>query len=103
MGTPENSVKEGRYRLILIDALNGIGKEGSYWQLNDLLAGVVAYRNGIQQNHLLEDAVLDALDGRAGQYAMGGAAVYFLGTAALYQSSCGIADGTHWDGDGACQ
>ena len=51
----------------------------------DLVAGrlVLRIRNGVEQEQLVDDAVVDAIDGRAGKHAVGRAGEHFLRAADL--------------------
>ena len=53
---------------LLIDALDGLGKHGGHGEVLDLLAlGGIDGGDRVQQGQLLDDAVVDAVDGGAGE------------------------------------
>src|SRR5699024_2782762 len=61
-------------------------------QILDLAALLgVDGRDGVQQRQLGDDAVVDPLDGGAGQHAVGGAGVDALGAAYFHQGLGGVA------------
>ena len=74
---------------------DGTGEDGSHIQELDLAAGCVGnLRNGVQEDHFLNGAFLNAGIGGAGQNAVSSAGVNFLGAADLNQSAGGIAQRT---------
>ena len=73
---------------------DGLGKQVGHGDILDLVAVLtVAGRDGVQEDHLVQHAVGDALDGRAGQHAVGGAGGHVLGVADLHQGLGGVAQG----------
>ena len=64
----------------LIDALDGLGKHGGHGQILDLVAeSGIDGRNGVQEGQFADDAVVDALDGGAGQNTVRSAGMDALG------------------------
>ena len=58
----------------MVDEADGIGQHGGSGQILDLVAlDALLGGDGVQEEDLLDDAVLDALDGGAGEDAVGGA------------------------------
>ena len=68
---------------------------GATVQILDLARCLASGRggNGVEQGQLLDDAVVDALDGGAGEHAVGGAGVDALGAAHFHQGLGGVAQG----------
>ena len=63
---------------------DGLGKHMGHGQILDLVAAGLGL-DGVQEDHLVQNAVLNALDSGAGQNAVGSAGVNLLGTANLDQ------------------
>ena len=77
---------------LLVDTLDGLCKHGGHLQVFDLAAlfGING-GDGVQQGQLGDDAVVDPVNGRAGEHAVGGAGLDALGAAHLDQGLGGVA------------
>ena len=89
---------------LLVDTLDGLCKHGGHLQVFDLAAlfGING-GDGVQQGQLGDDAVVDPVNGRAGEHAVGGAGLDALGAAHLDQGLGGVAQaaaGVHHDSSG---
>ena len=78
----------------LVNALDRLGEQGSHGYIGDLVdAGLIGgIGDRVAELQLLDRAGLDALDGRLGEHAVGGAGVDLLGPADLHQGFCGAAE-----------
>ena len=75
----KKSDKERAYGAVAVDALDCLRKNGCNGKNGDFVAGgtlFFAYRNGIEKNKLVQNAVLDTLDCRTGKRTMGCAGGY---------------------------
>ena len=90
------SGKQLGHGLLLVDALNGLGKHVGHGQIFDLgadLMNIGAGLDGVQEDDLVDDGLIDAVIGRAGQHAVGRAGGDGLGAADLHQGLGRVAQG----------
>ncbi len=77
-----------------VDVVDGPGKDrGHIQELNLAAGGVAGFGDGVQEEHLLDGALLQPFIGGAGENAVGGAGVDLLGAAHIDQSPGGVAQG----------
>ena len=81
--------------LVLINALNGLGKGGRHGQRHDLVDVLfLGQGDGVEQDDLLNGAFLNTLNCGTRKNAVGGAGINLLCSAYLLNGLCGVAEGS---------